>query len=130
MPIQRRSGLPVDGSLENIPVSQVGKLAVRVGALRYPIAGGTFTITTVAAMVGTAPTGATLILDVNVNGTTIFSTQGNRPTFAISATSATVSTFSTTSVTTGDYVTVDIDQVGSTLPGSDLVCVLRLQRSA
>ena len=38
------------------------------------------TITAVRASVGVAPTGASLIVDVHLDGTTIFTTQGNRPT--------------------------------------------------
>lgn len=124
----RRSGIPIDASWENCIFSQSGILAVRTGTSRYPIKGGTFQIETIAVMVNTAPTGATLIVDVNKNGSTIYGTQGNRPTVAISGTSATVGAHDSTTVTTGDYISVDIDQVGSTVPGSDLVLVLRMQR--
>jgi hypothetical protein len=130
MPIQRRVGLPVDASWENTPFTATGVLTVRTGAARYPIKGGTFTIQTVAAEVNTAPTGASLIVDVNKNGTTIYGTQSNRPTIAASGLTATVGAHSVTSVTDGDYLTVDIDQVGSTVAGSDLVVVIRLQRVA
>jgi hypothetical protein len=46
------------------------------------------TIRSVTAAVGTAPTGATLIADVNIDGTTVFTTQANRPTIAINGTHA------------------------------------------
>lgn len=128
MPIDRRPGLPVDGSLENLLFSKTGALTVGAGVSRVPIHGGTFTIVGVYAMVNTAPTGASLIVDVNKNGTTIYGTQANRPTIAVSTNGAAGGTASVTSVTTGDYLTVDIDQIGSTVAGSNLVVSIRLQR--
>lgn len=130
MPIQRKAGLPVDASWENCPFSQQGTLTVKAGTSRYPVKGGTFQIQTVAVMVNTAPTGAAILVDVNKNGTTIYGTQGNRPSVAISGTSATVGAHTATTVTDGDYLTVDIDQIGSTIAGADLVCVVRMQRIA
>lgn len=130
MPIQRKLGLPVDASWENCQFSQQGTLSVKTGTSRYPIKGGTFQIQTVAAMVNTAPTGASVIVDVNKNGTTIYGTQSNRPTIAASGTSATVGSHNGTTVTDGDYITVDIDQIGSTVAGADLVVVVRMQRIA
>lgn len=62
-----------------------------------------------------------MIVDVNKNGTTIFTTQGNRPTVAISGfTSGKVSNMDVTSLADGDYLTIDLDQIGSTVPGADL----------
>lgn len=75
--------------------------------------------------VDTAPTGAAIIVDVNVNGTTIFTTQANRPTIAISGTSSTyVTNMNTTAVAADSYITVNIDQVGSTNPGQGLTVYL------
>jgi len=105
-----------------LPYSYGGALAVVGGTFRlYNDSGAAWTITSVRASVGTAPTGASVIVDVNVDGTTIFSTQANRPTIAAAAnTSSTVTNMNTTSVANGSYLTVDIDQVGSTVAGSDL----------
>lgn len=86
------------------------------------------TITEVHIAVNTAPTGASLIVDVNKNGTTIFTTQSNRPTIAASGTSATSGTPDVTSVAKNDLVTVDADQVGSTEPGKDLVIQVRFKK--
>jgi hypothetical protein len=107
-----------------------GTLTVGAGTFKLPIAGGTFLIASIAAMVGTAPTGASLILDVNKNNTTIFGTQGNRPTIAAGTTTATVGANSVTTVTTGDAISIDIDQVGSTVAGADITIVIRLIRIA
>ena len=79
------------------------------------------TISNVVVSVGTAPTGASVIFDVNKNGTTIFSTQANRPTIAASGFYDGSSTPDVTSLSAGDYLTVDVDQVGSTVAGSDAV---------
>lgn len=94
------------------------------------------TVWGVAATVGTAPTDADFIVDVHKvdaggeatdAGTTIFTTQANRPTIAATETS---SPFPGTSgagvpdvqeVNEGDLLRVEVDQVGSGTAGSDLV---------
>lgn len=102
--------------------AKASTLAVGSGTFRwYNDSGSTLTIGTVRASVGTAPTGASLILDVNVSGTTIYSTQANRPTIAASGVTTTGGSKSTTTITNGQYITIDIDQVGSTIAGADLV---------
>lgn len=74
----------------------------------------------------TAPTGAAILVDVNKNGTTIFTTQGNRPTIAISAKTSTVIAVPdvTTFAALSDVLTFDIDQIGSTIAGADLTIAL------
>jgi hypothetical protein len=101
--------------------SHTGAVTVKTGTHRlYNDTGSNLSILLVRAVVGTAPTGASLIVDVHKNDTTIFTTQSNRPTI-------TASSFTDTSVpavalwSAGEYLTVDIDQVGSTVAGSDLV---------
>lgn len=105
--------------------SRQGPLSVLAGTHRYYVEANA-TISTVRAAVGTAPTGTSLIVDVNKNGTTIYGTQANRPTIAVSANTATGGTASVTSLAAGDYLTVDIDQVGSTVAGSDLTVIITL----
>lgn len=78
------------------------------------------TIVDVRAYLDTAPTGATFIVDVNKNGTTLFTTQSVRPTIAISGNASTTTLPAVTTVAAGDRLTVDIDQIGSTVAGSDL----------
>ena len=118
----RVSGMPAVFSAQ-------GTLTTRTGSVRFPVVGGTYTIDSVRATVGTAPTGASLIVDVNKNGTTIYGTQSNRPTIAASSTAANGGTASVTTVTTGDYLTVDIDQIGSTVAGADLTVIILLKRT-
>jgi len=78
------------------------------------------TVTNVKAKVATAPTGADLILDIHKNGTTIFSTQGNRPTIAATETSEDSAAPDVTSIAAGDLIKLEIDQIGSTIAGEDL----------
>lgn len=103
-----------------ISFSIPGTLTTGAGTMRWYFTGNV-TITNVIASVGTAPTGASLIFDVNKNGTTIFSTQANRPTITANAFSDLSSTPNTTTFASGDYITVDVDQIGSTVAGADAV---------
>ncbi len=86
-----------------------------------PFAG---TILRADAAAGVGPTGADLIFDVNLNGSTIWSTSANRAKIVAGATTGTQSTFDTTAFSAGDVLTVDIDQVGSTVAGSDITLTL------
>jgi len=121
-------GLPTVLPSEALPFTQAGPLAAGIGTIAYPIKGGSFTILSVAARVGGSPSGSSVIVDVNKNGTTIYTTQASRPTIAPAANEAVVGSHDIASLTTGDYLTIDIDGVGSLTPGSHLVVVIRLQR--
>lgn len=72
----------------------------------------------------TAPTGAAILIDINKNGSTIWSTQANRATIAAAATTGNTTTFNTTALAAGDYLDLDIDQIGSTVAGVDLTVVI------
>jgi len=85
----------------------------------YNDSGLTRTISKVRASVGTAPTGTSIIVDVLLGGTTVFTTSGNRPTVAINGNTAT-GIPDITSWADGTYLTVNIAQVGSTVAGADL----------
>lgn len=96
--------------------------------VRMPFAG---TITGVTACVGSQPTGASIILDIHKTvgggggaGTTIFGTQANRPTIAANGTSAAAGEHSVRTFAAGDILALDIDQVGSTAAGSDLIVAI------
>jgi len=74
----------------------------------------------------TPPVGADIIVDINKNGTTIFTTQGNRPTIPDGQNKGAKSaTPDVTAIAEGDIITIDCDQVGSTTPGSDLTVYVR-----
>ena len=117
------------GQIEAHDLSAGGVLTVRTGTFRI-YTEGNYTIETVRASVGTAPTGAALIVDVNKNGTTIYTTQSARPQIAAGANSATGNSPAVATFAAGDYFTVDIDQVGSTVPGSDLTVTVRLRKTS
>ena len=77
-------------------------------------------IVNVTAVVGTAPTGATLIFDVHKDGVTVFTTQANRPTVPISGTESPVGQRpDVTKFAAGEVLTLEVDQIGSTVAGSD-----------
>ena len=84
-----------------ITFAEAGILVAQPGLtrFRFPFAA---TITGVTAAIDTAPTGQAVIVDINKNGSTIFTTQANRPSIATgnNATSA-VATPNTTGVVAG-----------------------------
>lgn len=102
-----------------------GALATGTSQTPVLVAPKALTITKAYANVKTAPTGASILIDINKAGTTIWSTQANRLTIAAAATSDTETSFNTTTLAEGDVLTVDIDQVGSSVPGSDLTVQLK-----
>lgn len=90
------------------------------------IATGPMTLSKWYLNIKTAPTGASLIIDINKNGTSIFNThQSYRPTLTASSTSSSGINFDTTSLVEGDILTIDVDQVGSTVQGSDITITLK-----
>jgi hypothetical protein len=105
--------------------SSSGTLVVKTGAARYYVETAR-TIMEVRASLGTAPTGAAVIVDVNKNGTTIFTTQANRPTVAVGTNTDTANNPDVTSLAAGDYLTIDVDQIGSASPGADLTVQIGL----
>jgi hypothetical protein len=109
-----------------ITLTVAGNLSVGVGKARiYNDTGVQLSIRSVRASVGTAPTTQSILIDVNKSGTTIFTTQGNRPAIAAgSNTSGKVTNMNVTTINDGEYLTVDIDQVGSGTVGADLVVQL------
>jgi hypothetical protein len=109
--------------------SKQGSLAVAPGTIRMPI-DGTYTIVNARVMVGTAPTGADIVVDINKNGSTIFTTQANRPRITAGTNSSGASaTPDITALAANDYLTVDIDQIGSGTPGSDLSVVVTVSKT-
>ena len=108
----------VDGGLV-MPYAVSGALTAGVGAARwYPRRD--ITILGVHPAVGIAPTGAAILLDLNIDGTTAFTTQANRPTIAISGFTGSLAVPDVVDVDVGSYITVDVDQIGSTVAGSHL----------
>ena len=83
------------------------------------------TIQSIKAYARTAPTGASLIFDINKNGVSIFNTSADRLSIASGVNTSTVGTFST-SLAANDVLELDIDQIGSTFAGSDLTIVIEV----
>jgi len=98
----------------------VGTLATGTDKAPTILSPCTLTITKVKLVVKTAPTGQAIIVDVNKNGTTIFTTQANRPQIAAGNTTGDSGTPDVTALAETDKLTIDIDQVGSGTSGADL----------
>jgi hypothetical protein len=111
--------LPASGRDFTIVFSWDGTLSVRTGELRISphVA---CDILEVWARVNTAPAGASIIVDIHKNGVTVFTTQGNRPTIAAAGNYNLSVAPDVTGLVKTDYVTMDVDQVGSTTAGQSL----------
>lgn len=109
---------------EHIDWQWQSNLQTATGSQRW-YADGDYVINVVRASVGTPSSGASVIVDVNIDGTTIFTTQGNRPTIAAGGYTAT-GTPDVTALSNGSYLTVDIDQIGSGTTGADLLVQIKL----
>lgn len=80
-----------------------------------------FTLSEVRIAVNTAPTGSTIIVDVNKNGVSIFSTRVTiDASEKTSMTAATAAVLSTTSFAVDNEISIDVDQIGSTVAGAGL----------
>ena len=83
------------------------------------------TLTAVRASVTTAPTGATLIVDINEGGVSIFSTRLTiDASEKTSTTAATPAVISDATLADDAEITIDIDQIGSSVAGTGLKVTL------
>jgi hypothetical protein len=114
---------------QQLTFGQGGTLEVTTAGARWyaPFA---ITIVDMQLSVGTAPTGAAILVDVHKNGTTLFTTQGNRPTVAIAGFVDTAAVPDVTAVAAGAYLEVLIDQIGSTIAGKDATLVITYTKDA
>jgi hypothetical protein len=84
-----------------------------------------FTLTAVKASVTTAPTGAVLTVDINEGGSSILSTKLTIDSSEKTSASASVSAvISDAALAADSEITIDVDQVGSTVAGAGLKVVL------
>ncbi len=98
-----------------------GDLTAGAGSLRmYNKFGRAINLTSVFITVDTAPTGSSIIVDVHLDGTTIFTTQSNRPEIAVTEFTDTSGAPELTNWAVDSFLQMDIDQVGSTITGADL----------
>lgn len=116
-------------AIESYVFSVTGPLVVQTGKSRIYLESN-YTVESIRASVNTQPTGAAIRVDVNKNGTTIYTTNGNRPNIAVSTNTATANSPDITTFASGDYITVDVDIIGSTIAGSDLTVVVRLRKTS
>ncbi|MDD4971905.1 MAG: hypothetical protein PHT07_20965 [Paludibacter sp.] len=83
------------------------------------------TLTKVRASVNTAPTGATLIFDINESGTSVLSTKLSiDASEKTSRTAASQAVISDSSIANDAEMTIDIDQIGSTIAGAGAKIIL------
>lgn len=99
-----------------------GTLTTGTGVQKLPFTQDAV-INRVKLAVGTAPTGQAIIVDVNKNGTSIYPTSA-KPQIAASATVGANAVPDTKLMANGDYLTIDIDQIGSGTAGADLTVVV------
>jgi hypothetical protein len=87
------------------------------------------TLLAVRAAVNTAPTGSTLIVDINEAGTTVLSTKLSIDASETTSTTAAVAAvISESSLADDAEISIDIDQIGSTAAGAGLKVSLFVQR--
>ena len=122
-----------------------GALTVAAGTAQYPVP-FPCELVGVSLAIGTAPTGADVLVDVNKNGTTVFTDQAKRPKVVAGATTGSVANEPALPAGTnyiytpyptanplatfaaGDKITVDVDTIGSGTAGSNLGVVLTLAK--
>jgi hypothetical protein len=115
--------LPAGGPGQRFTVtwSRDGDATVTAGQMRwYNRTGGTRTIHGVWPAAGVAPTGADLVFDVNRNGVTVFTTPADRPRIPAGGNGGAIAVPDVASVADGDYLTVDIDAIGSGVAGGEV----------
>ena len=116
------SGIGAFTNVSSLSREGVLPTAPAIGVMEIPFMWAA-TIVQVRARVSVAPTGADIILDVNKNGTTMYGTATN-PTIATGAKDSGNAVPDATTMAAGDFLSVDIDQIGSTIAGSNLVVVV------
>ena len=116
-------GMPVEYSLAVSDETTALTTGTAKVTFRMPFA---MTLTSVRASVTTAPTGSTLIVDINDGGSTIMTTNklSIDASEKTSTTAATAHTLTDTALADDAEITIDIDQIGSTIAGAGLKVTL------
>ena len=102
-----------------------GEVPVVAGSMRFVFPEAAV-IEGVQAAVGTPPTGASLIVDTNKNFLTLFIDQNTRPTITAGQNLSPYQLVGL-AVAAGDYLTVDVDQIGAVTPGEDLTVMIHVK---
>jgi hypothetical protein len=121
-PASQITGLPVELVIAcSDETSNLTQGASKV-TFRSPYA---FTLTAVRASVNTAPTGASLVVDINKGGTSVLSTKLSiDASEKTSVTASSAAVISDSSIADDAEITIDIDQVGNPIAGKGLKVVL------
>jgi hypothetical protein len=109
--------------------TKLGSLSAGTNVTLVLLSPCNLTVDHVRCYAKTAPTGTAIIVDINKEGTTIFTTQANRPSIPAGQNKGAKSAApDVTALAEGDTITLDIDQVGSTTPGADLTVEVRCRQ--
>lgn len=115
---------------ERIDFSLAGQLALTTGQHRAYVERAC-TIVSVRVSVGTDPVGAPVVVDLLKNGSTIYAVNpGNKPTIAAAGSNQLADLPDTPNLTAGQYLTMNVDGIGSTTPGSDLTVTVRVMATS
>lgn len=119
-------GIPGPAGIKTLAFKFSGTLAVGVGSTRlYNDTGSEWTILSVRTTLEEAPSGGDVVADLNVDDTTVFTTQANRPTVADgSLTSGKVTTMDVVAVPDGSYLSCDVDETTAPAAGLTLTVVV------
>lgn len=113
---------PAGPSQRELQLSIPGEFVLGPATIAIPNrSGATRTIQSVAIDAGDAPTGSSVIADVELDAVTIFTNQGSRPTIPAGANESNVATPDVTAWVDGAKLLVQLDQVGSTVAGGNAV---------
>jgi hypothetical protein len=123
---------PTWGDVQDVIVVPVGDETTALTAgtdkirFRMPYAA---TLLAVRASVNTAPTGSTLIVDLNEAGTSVLGTKLSIDATEFSSTTAASAATITDSALADDaLISIDVDQIGSTVAGAGLKVSLYVRR--
>ncbi len=113
---------------ETFSFSSSGLQAVKAYGTPYYLE-DPYQILSVRLGVGVAPEGADIIVDINKNGTSIFASQVDRPRILDGEITGFFLSEGLT-IEAGDYLTIDVDQIGSSYAGTDLSVQVRARRTS
>jgi|TARA_R110000796_G_scaffold74014_3_gene166158 hypothetical protein len=117
--IIKDSGIKITDLTETLAFSdETTSLTTGTSKLTFAMPNYATTLTGVSVNVKTAPTGSTLIFDLNEGGTSVLSTKVSIDIGEVnSETSATPPVISDSAIAANAVMSIDIDQVGSTIAG-------------
>jgi hypothetical protein len=116
-------------TIKEIVFTSNGTLSVAPGVTRVSNTMGlSFHATKVLISVNTAPAVQAIIVDVHKGGVTIFTNQAHRPQIAAGAYTGETTTIDLPDWDDDNYYTVDVDQVGTGTPGSDLTVHITIEQ--